>query len=1052
MRARLQLAAAWVLFALASAWTGTVYATDGVTANWTGAGLNSNWTNGANWQGGTAPATNAPVSIEAMRRYLVSLDASQSVSSLSISGKYHEIGSSGGTLTIGSGGLYAEESTFDSSLTIVLNNSQTWDIPASNGDDDNIMVRVNGSLSGRDITLTKSGGGTLILNGASDLDPNSTLVLKEGTLRLGNDYALGAATLAIASGECSSPTVATSGGSRTITNPITLNSYYSINVDTKAGTLTLSGPVTLVSYGNLNITGSNPLVLTGTLSESGGSQTLNLSGPGTLEMQGTIATTGGISVSSGRLVLDASATPPSTGSFTVYDNGYIGTGTSNPAAFLNLFDKVYSTGSLGFDNAVTISDPINLSGFSSTIRLGSSTTATLSSTATITPQAYDDGGSAYFFGGGGGVLRVESNLTDLLVGTSGVSLVSPTGQALSLVLAGNNNYSGGTTIDRSVLRFANTPAFRPESYFTISNEGYIGFDYDVNLASLALNTKVSGEATFVFGVDSPNPASPRGATLTTDSILSNLPSGTILGTSSAATLTISTTSLSPTTLSFAAVKDGHLTVAALPSGSYSVFVGLPNEDTPDSPAGAFASWKSTVTLQGPNTYTGGTYLQGGRLELGDPGALGTATLSVFGNATLATTSAGFTIPNTVNLDESNASDGLYLDSGTSNNYTLSGPISGYGTLVKEGTGVVTLSGAVSLSSVGDPEVREGTLNIANTFIADSVLTMHDDTIVNITNSVSATVGGLESKDDTVSSSATINLGAGATLTLAGDNGDDHTYFGAIHGSGSLVKSGSDIQYLGALPGSSPSDYSGGTTIVGGALLVTSDNALGTGPVTISVSPAANGGLGVFNGVTLTNALTFTSGTLAGYGTFAPSNGAITVGASRIIQPGAIYSEPSALGFGNGLVLASGGTYVWEISHALGTAGIEWDKLAVTGSLTFTSTSECPFTVLIYPVGGGVPDFDNTAYYSWPIASATGAITGFDTSVVALDTSNIPADALGMGHFFLSQSESGNDLLVNFTPVPEPSTYALLSLGLAGLLLSLLVRKKRARLVNPTHHA
>jgi fibronectin-binding autotransporter adhesin len=1026
MRARLQLAAVWVPVALVLAGAGTAYAVSEESATWTGAGADNNWTTLLNWQSSTAPTSEDDVSFSSMRRYLTFLDGSQSIHRLHVSGKYHEFDASDATLTIGSGGLYAEQATFDSSLTIALGASQEWEIPESSDDDDNIKVRVNGSLSGSDITLTKSGSGTLILNGASSLDSASSLVLSQGSLWLGNDSALGSATLAVDSSEECGPTIKTHGGARTIANNITVNSY-ALDLDTGGGTLTLAGLVTLSGeprWTSLDITGPNPVVLTGTLSESGGAQTLYLDGSGTLVVQGTITTTGGAVVDSGRLRLDPTANLTGSGSFTVRDWGYIGTSSTNPAAFLAMFDKASSTGSLGFDNGAVITDPIDLTGFSSTIRLGSSTTATIQ--GTISPLGADS--NDYHFGGGGGLLRVESALT----GSSGVSVVSPSGQALSLVLAGNNNYSGGTTVDNSVLRFANTPAFRPEGLFTVDNQGYIGFDYDVNLVSLAFFEKVSVNDTFVFGVDSPDLGSPRSASYTTDS-LQNLPSGTILGTSTAATLSITEGETHPN-LSFAAVKDGHLTVSTLPTGaySYSVTIGMPSEDTPDSPPGALASWKSTVTLAGANDYTGGTTLKSGRLELGNAGALGTGSLTVDGDATLATT-ASLAAPITTTISFEGSRD-LHLDSGASNNFTLSGPISGSGSLIKEGTGTVTLSGVVDLWGIEGPtddhEVREGTLNIANSFSTDGRLVLHDGVTVNLATSVSATIGGLESKDDAVSSTATINLGSGATLTLGSSWDDENAFFGVIHGSGSLIKTGTSTQYLGALPGSSLSDYSGGTSIVDGALLVTSNGALGTGPVTVSVSPAANGGLGVFNGVTLTNALTLTSGTLAGYGMFTPSNGAVTVGSSGIIQPGGIFDEPSKLGFGNGLVLASGGTYLWEIDEVLGTPGTEWDILAVTGSLTFTSTSECPFTVEIDPVGGGLPGFDNTASYSWTIASATGSITGFDTSVVTLDTSNVGAD-LGMGHFFLSQS--GNDLFVNFTPVPEPSTYALLGLGLAGLL-------------------
>ena len=54
------------------------------------------------------------------------------------------------------------------------------------------------------------------------------------------------------------------------------------------------------------------------------------------------------------------------------------------------------------------------------------------------------------------------------------------------------------------------------------------------------------------------------------------------------------------------------------------------------------------------------------------------------------------------------------------------------------------------------------------------------------------------------------------------------------------------------------------------------------------------------------------------------------------------------------------------------------------------------------------------------------ITGFDPGAFTIDLSGFPND-LGGGGFFLTQG--GNDLALNFTPVPEPSTYALMALGL-----------------------
>ena len=62
--------------------------------------------------------------------------------------------------------------------------------------------------------------------------------------------------------------------------------------------------------------------------------------------------------------------------------------------------------------------------------------------------------------------------------------------------------------------------------------------------------------------------------------------------------------------------------------------------------------------------------------------------------------------------------------------------------------------------------------------------------------------------------------------------------------------------------------------------------------------------------------------------------------------------------------------------------------------------------------------------------------GFDPAKFSIDASgfanSLAFDERGNGFFSLSlysSSEYNNQVLLNFTPVPEPSTYALLALGL-----------------------
>lgn len=1019
---------------------------------WTGAGPDNNWTTGDNWQGGIAPAANADVLIGSMRRYLVDLDSPPSLNSFALDSLYHEFAAAAGTtLTLGAGGLTANGNTarFDSSLTINLGAPQTWYVNGNfttgnlNGE-----LQVDGVLTGG--SLTKTGAGRLILNGNNSL--NGTLTLSQGYLQLGNDNALGSATLNV-SDSGSGSYLESAAGDRALANAVQINSGFQLNTD--KGGLKFSGPITLLASPTISIIGASPVIFAGSLVESGGSQTLTLAGSGRLEVQGEVNTTGGVSVTGGQLIFGVGATLPVSGSLTVADPGYVGTSLTAGVqkGFINLFAKSASSGALGFEGGAVITDAIDLTGFNTGARLGSGSTATLQ--GAIMPQ-----GASYNFGGGGGVLRVETSLGD---GASmrSLSLNSPADAPLSLVLAGSNTYSGGTTIDTSILRFANSGALPTTGQITINNRGYLGFDAGQSLT--ALSSRVTNLGTLVLGFDSPGAP----VAIATPIDLSTFSTGApFLGTSTVLTLsgTIRPAGGTGAPWQFAAVKGGDLTVASDLTGTTGVTVGVPYSDTGDVFANGYAGGTpSTVRLTGTNTYSGGTTLQSGRLELGNAGALGTGTLTVY-NSTLATTVAGLSIANPVVNQTTGDSDGFYLDGG--NSFTLSGGITGHGSLYKDGAGTVALAGPVNLPNfIGDVayssnvRVRQGTLDVANTFTIGGQLDLFDGANVNVGPSVAATVGELRT-DNAPGGTGVINLGSGSVLTInqtGSSSSDAPDFSGAITGSGSLVKAGSGIQYLGGLPGPSTSNYSGGTTITGGAIFALSNGALGTGPITLNPSVPTEGGLGVYTGVTLTNPLTFTSGILGGYGIFAPPGG-VTVGTSRILWPGNMFdSDPvGTLGFGTGLTLATGGTYRWEITNATGSPGLNWDRLLVTGSLTITSTPVGPFVIQIASVdptyrpssGGSVStgaaspyvllDFDNTRPYSWVIASATG-VTGFDPNAFNLDTAGF-GNSLGIGSFFLTQS--GDDLQLNFTPVPEPSTFALLGTGLLLMLAKRLRRRRR----------
>ena len=222
-------------------------------------------------------------------------------------------------------------------------------------------------------------------------------------------------------------------------------------------------------------------------------------------------------------------------------------------------------------------------------------------------------------------------------------------------------------------------------------------------------------------------------------------------------------------------------------------------------------------------------------------------------------------------------------------------------------------------------------------------------------------------------------------------------------------------------------YTGGTTITGGTLAAGNNASLGLSTVTLD-----GGRLNINAGVTLTNPVNFGSngGTLGGNGAFGSS---ISVGSNIIVSPG---NSPGTLTFGAGLTFDQAGAYDWQIQSVTGTPGqsTTWDLVSVDGALNITATPGSPFTIKVLsldPLGlpGFVSDFSSGNSYSWTMASATGGISGFDQSVFAINASGFQ-NPLGSGSFFLTSD--GTNLMMNFTPVPEPSTYALMAAGLAML--------------------
>ncbi|MDW6022703.1 autotransporter domain-containing protein [Mesorhizobium sp. BAC0120] len=346
----------------------------------------------------------------------------------------------------------------------------------------------------------------------------------------------------------------------------------------------------------------------------------------------------------------------------------------------------------------------------------------------------------------------------------------------------------------------------------------------------------------------------------------------------------------------------------------------------------------TLRLSGANTYTGGTTIDAGTLQVSADNNLGAASGGlVFNDGTLAATGS-FDTSRSVTLAATGGVD-------VAGNMTLglTGAITGAGDLIKRGAGTLRLSGANTYA--GGTTIDAGTLQVS----AD--------------NNLGAASGGLVFNDGTLA--ATGSFDSSRSVTLAATGGFDVAanvtlgLTGAITGAGDLIKRGA-----GTLTLSGTNTYIGGTTIDAGTLQVSADNNLG----------AASGGL-VFNDATLAATGSFDTSrsvTLAATGGFDVAanvtlglTGAIT-GAGDLIKRGAGTLRLSGANTYAGGTTIDAGTLQVSANSNLGAAngGLVFND----GTLAATGSFDTSRSVTLAATGG----FDVAANVTLGL---TGAITG-----------------------------------------------------------------------------
>ena len=616
-----------------------------------------------------------------------------------------------------------------------------------------------------------AGAGSLIVSG-------SGLVTVDGITRTGNfSGATGSITLSGSSGNrgtLSTNKVVETGG----TGSVTFNGgILQARVDeTDFLSSYESGEVTINSGGAFIDSNGHNIGISTALGGTGG---LTKQGAGTLTLSGTSAYTGGTTVSDGALslghatntladngtvtisggTLALGANSDTVGALSLSSGSITGSGGTLTASSYAFTDSGSVSANLAGDGALakTGAGPVNLSG-SNTYSGGTTVSGGTLQGTTSSLQGNIANNAALIF---------QQDTSGTFAGDiSGSGTLTKQGTG-TVILAGSNTYSGGTTVSAGTLQ-GSTSSLQGN----ITNNTTLVFQQDTSgtfagdilgsgtltkqgagTVNLSDSNTYSGGTTISGGALSLGHAT---NTLADNGAVTTIFGGTLaLGANSDTVGALSLSSGSITGSGGTLTASGY---AFTDSGSVSANL-----------AGSGALTKTgagTVTLSGSNTYTGGTVVSSGTLKQGSSGAfisnyaytVNGGTLDLNGHDLIARSFSG----TGGSVDLGTATLTVFLGTATGST-EYAGVIHGTGgldnTTGRRGGQTLTLSGSNTYS--GGTTVSAGTLSLAHNNAAGSgeVIvnggTLHIAEGISPTNAISLAGGSVER-----------DFGAGDTLVLA----------------------------------------------------------------------------------------------------------------------------------------------------------------------------------------------------------------------------------------------------------------------------------------------
>ncbi|TAL04862.1 MAG: glycosyl hydrolase family protein [Verrucomicrobia bacterium] len=961
---------------------------------WSGAS-SSYWTNSANWIASRIPQPNEEVCFSTLSaadscnlgtnfsvRKLVFLDGTFTIN--------------GSTLNLGSGGVDVASTgggvTFNSAVNLTAN--QTWHV----GPDRTLTMA--GSLSGTN-SLTKDGWATLVLSGnnsnftgtlnvdtASSSSDDGVVRIKNsasisnvaspiwirnnnsGTSRLDLDGTSGnlviTKDISLAARNASTSAIRNQAGSNTLSGNLLLavgGANYWIECD--GGTLNLAGLLPASTPGSartLTFLGDSPTIVSGTIQNGtgGGTVSVQKAGTGTVSLEGNNTFTGS-------LYVDSNSTTDNDGVLKLKSSAAV----SSASSPISIRNNTGGSSTLQLDGSggnISLSQALSLAGRNVSVPAIQNLAGSnmLAGGVTITV-----GGSDYRFQSDAGTLALGGTITSSASGTrtltfqgAGNHLVAgqiQNGSATvglirtnsgTLMLAGNNTFSGPTLIAGGKLTLSGTASMANSSSITVNSGATFDVSQLTGTFTLAANQTLGGVGAVIGNVNTTSTAkiSPglSAGTLTFSNNLTlgggvtnffELTTNVTVGAgvndliAVAGDLNLSGTNVIQITPVTGSLTNGRYTVvkyAGARTGGATNFIvtftgfapvaTLTVDDSVTNEIGLVVVsnpqnliWLGDGAANKWDVATSSNWLNGVVLDDFNPGD----------NVTFDDTATNRTvnltlgvIPNSITVN----STGNYAFSGV-------GKITGATGLVKNNSGTVTM--LTTNDNSGPTTINGGTLQLGN-----------------------GTAVGV--------------LGPGAIFdhgTLAFNHSVTLTNANNISGSGGLAKSGS-----GTLNLTGANSYSGGTIVSGGIINLSANTGLGTGPLLVTNSgqqvtivagsaftndiviggPVGIVGTGIIKGpasgsATLSGAITFSTitpngGTTTNGGAFDGGNtsgGLIVTGPMTSLAGGGIHLRA------NRAVFSGGGDYKLFLDSGTTVLGAN-DGLATNAVLEIGSSAAATF--------------------------------------------------------------------------------------------------------------